>query len=76
MIIIATIIVHQLHTIIIVTVVNELEALLKYNNNHSQFSSPGTGIPLDAGIGSMIMTVVKLVEPKHPVCTIIYSTVS
>ena len=42
-----------------------------HDNNNSQVSSPLN--PLDAGIGSMIMVVVELVEPIHPVYAIIGS---
>ena len=40
------------------------------HDNNSQVSSPGN--PLDTGTGLIIiMFVVELVEPMHPVCAII-----
>ena len=43
--------------------------MIACSNIYSQLCSPDNS--LDAGIGSMIMTVVELVEPMHPVCAII-----
>jgi hypothetical protein len=45
-----------------------------YNFYYSQFNSSADN-PLDAGIGSMIMSVVELVDLMHPVCAIIDSGV-